>query len=922
MTQLFTNNAASTLASSVSDITTSLVLATGEGAKFPAITGSDYFLLVLYEVVDSREINHEIVKVTARSSDTLTVVRGQEGTTARAWGIGTAIELRDTAATLAGMLQATVTSPQNNQAIVYDSASGNWINSSTIKTTIDSPQATITANSSGNAVTITQTGTGNALVVEDSASPDSTPVVVDANGSFISGHTAALAFTRAQTSSGTATVVPRIGIISSTTAAQFGTFYYNSTVAAAKTGITIARSRGVDPNTKGVLVSSDTIGGIDFIGDDGSNFLSASTIFSSVDGTPGTNAMPGRLSLLTTRGGQFTISSIARVSNVVTVTASSTVAGLIAVNDSVVIAGVTDTGFNGTFTITAIPTSTTFTFAQTAADASSSGGTATVGITTPTERLRIDSAGRVGLNSTPLITSGVRYQTPVTGAATCYGFYVQPTIRPDVSTEARLYFSYPSVDAGANLGFLSHFYVQNNVFTGTVVNQYGFLVSSLTTGATNNYGFFGNIPSGTGRWNFYAAGTASNYFGGDTTISVNTTADALRITQAGTGNALVVEDSANPDSTPFIITATGQVVQGHTSVDSAWYSPSTTPDFFSIANTAGTKGFASINYNGSAGFTLYRANGGVIGTEQSVVNGDILGVISFGGHDGGSPSFKNCAYIFATVDGTTGTNAIPTRLAFSTTRGGRFTISSISRASNVVTVTASSTVAGLIAVNDSVVIADVTDSGFNGTFTITAIPTSTTFTFAQTASDASSSGGTATVGITTPTEAIRITSSRGIGIGGTPSAGERCTVFNGQVTGLSNQYGFVAHSGLTGATNNYGFISNIPASTGRWSFYAVSGSAASYFACDMQFDKTVTAAGTTGAQTINKNAGSVNFAAAATSLVVTDSRVTTSSIIIATVATNDSTMKSVAAVAGSGSFTLHANAAATAETRVNFLIIN
>jgi hypothetical protein len=95
-----------------------------------------------------------------------------------------------------------------------------------------------------------------------------------------------------------------------------------------------------------------------------------------------------------------------------------------------------------------------------------------------------------------------------------------------------------------------------------------------------------------------------------------------------------------------------------------------------------------------------------------------------------------------------------------------------------------------------------------------------------------------------------------------------------------------------------------------------------YFASDITADKTVTGAGTTGAQTINKNAGSVNFAAAASSLVVTDSRVTTSSIIIATVATNDSTMKSVAAVAGSGSFTLHANAAATAETRVNFLVVN
>lgn len=86
--------------------------------------------------------------------------------------------------------------------------------------------------------------------------------------------------------------------------------------------------------------------------------------------------------------------------------------------------------------------------------------------------------------------------------------------------------------------------------------------------------------------------------------------------------------------------------------------------------------------------------------------------------------------------------------------------------------------------------------------------------------------------------------------------------------------------------------------------------------------KTITPAATVGAQTINKNAGSVNFAAAATSLVVTNSRVTANSIVVATVATNDATMTSVQAVPGAGSFTLFANAAATAETRVNFLVIN
>lgn len=85
---------------------------------------------------------------------------------------------------------------------------------------------------------------------------------------------------------------------------------------------------------------------------------------------------------------------------------------------------------------------------------------------------------------------------------------------------------------------------------------------------------------------------------------------------------------------------------------------------------------------------------------------------------------------------------------------------------------------------------------------------------------------------------------------------------------------------------------------------------------------TITATATTGAQTINKQAGRVNFAATDTSLVVTNSLVTADSVVICTVNTNDATLKTVLAVPTAGSFTIHANAAATAETAVSFLVFN
>jgi len=46
---------------------------------------------------------------------------------------------------------------------------------------------------------------------------------------------------------------------------------------------------------------------------------------------------------------------------------------------------------------------------------------------------------------------------------------------------------------------------------------------------------------------------------GALTVSGSTSTDLVRITQTGAGNALVVEDDTNPDASPFVVTATGDV---------------------------------------------------------------------------------------------------------------------------------------------------------------------------------------------------------------------------------------------------------------------------------------------------------------------------------------------------------------------------
>lgn len=88
-----TNNAFGTLNAGINSSVTTVVLAAGQGALFPTLTAGDYFYATLIDTSN----NLEIVKVTARSTDTMTIVRGQDNTTARAYSTNDRFELRPTA---------------------------------------------------------------------------------------------------------------------------------------------------------------------------------------------------------------------------------------------------------------------------------------------------------------------------------------------------------------------------------------------------------------------------------------------------------------------------------------------------------------------------------------------------------------------------------------------------------------------------------------------------------------------------------------------------------------------------------------------------------------------------------------------------------------------------------------------------------
>lgn len=85
--QLFKNNASANMSGALTQGGTTLTLATGFGEEFPTPTGGDFFLVTIFEKDDSGvEEFVEVVKVTNRVGDTLTIVRDFENMTGIAGG--------------------------------------------------------------------------------------------------------------------------------------------------------------------------------------------------------------------------------------------------------------------------------------------------------------------------------------------------------------------------------------------------------------------------------------------------------------------------------------------------------------------------------------------------------------------------------------------------------------------------------------------------------------------------------------------------------------------------------------------------------------------------------------------------------------------------------------------------------------------
>ncbi len=184
-------------------------------------------------------------------------------------------------------------------------------------------------------------------MVEDSANPDSTPFVINAVGATILGYTATIA---TQNYAGIALANTQFqlhGAAGSTAAAAV--FNWASS-ASSPASFIFNKSISNTIGTRGALTATNTdIGALSFNGDDGTNFIPAAAILAEVDGTPGTNDMPGRLIFSTTADGASTPTERMRIASNGDVSLAGGTANAVAfLNGSKVLTTGTALTFDGT----------------------------------------------------------------------------------------------------------------------------------------------------------------------------------------------------------------------------------------------------------------------------------------------------------------------------------------------------------------------------------------------------------------------------------------------------------------------------------------------------------------------------------------------------------------------------------------------
>jgi hypothetical protein len=189
-----------------------------------------------------------------------------------------------------------------------------------------------------------------------------------------------------------------------------------------------------------------------------------------------------------------------------------------------------------------------------------------------------NGVGAVGIGNAAFAGFNLYVGKSFANAGTYTSIAQQGVVASTVTNEARSFDSFAQTAAASfTLPSYVHYRTQQATLGAgsAITNQYGFWTDASLIGATNNYGFFGNIAAGAGRWNLYMNGTANNYLAGKLLIGSTTDVPSASVAITSTTQGFLPPRMTSTQRDAIASPATGLVVYQTDGVEGLYVRTST-----------------------------------------------------------------------------------------------------------------------------------------------------------------------------------------------------------------------------------------------------------------------------------------------------------------------------------------------------------